>query len=222
MIYRFILTVFILVFPQHLAAGPWLRDKGSSFTAVSIAGNYALETANQTYLEYGLTDTTTLIGDVGMARFHYIPNTGYATFSIRRALGPKEAASKWAYELGLGAGWVGEEILPHVRTALSWGRGITLGKKPGWMTVEGTVLWDVTYALHVAKVDTTVGLNATKKTKAMVQIFSAHAVGETIATLAPSVVYSPANTKFSILLGAESQIGQWDNTAVKIGIWREF
>lgn len=222
MIYRLILALFMLAVPQILAAGPWLREKGSSFTAVSLSSNYALETASQTYLEYGLSDKTTLIGDVGMARFHYIPNTGYATFSIRRALGPKDAASKWAYELGLGAGWIGEEILPQLRTALSWGRGITVGEKSGWMTVEGAVLWDVTYAQHIAKVDTTVGLNMTEKTKGMLQIFTARTVGETIAILAPSVIYSPANTKFSIQLGAESQIGHWDNAAVKIGIWREF
>lgn len=222
MIYRLVLAFFILVVPQILAAGPWLREKGSSFTAVSISGNYALETASQTYLEYGFSDKTTLIGDVGMARFHYIPNSGYATFSIRRALGPREAASKWAYELGLGAGWVGEEILPQVRTAINWGRGIKLGEKSGWMTVEGAVLWDVTYASHVTKIDTTVGLNLTDKTKGMLQLYTAHAVGESIATLAPSVIYSPESTNFSIQFGAETQIGHWDNAAVKIGIWREF
>lgn len=222
MVNRFIVAFLIMIVPQIAAAGPWLREKGSSFTAVSISGNYALETASQTYLEYGLSDKTTLIGDVGMARFHYFPNTGYATFSLRRALGSTDATSKWAYELGLGAGWIGEEVLPQIRTALSWGRGITLGEKSGWMTVESAVLWDVTYALHVAKIDTTVGLNLTDKTKGMLQLYTAHAVGETIATLAPSVVYSPENTKFSIQLGAESQIGHWDNAAIKIGIWREF
>ncbi len=222
MLYRSILALICLAVPQEGTAGPWLREKGSSFTAVSFASTYYLETASQTYIEYGLTDKMTVVADISMARLHNMPNSGYATLSLRRALGAADDKSKWAYELGLGTGWIGEQMLPHVRTALSWGRGMTWREKSGWITVEGAVVWDVTYALHIAKVDTTVGLNLTDNTKGMLQLYAMHAAGESIATLAPSVVFSPESTKFSIQIGTESQLGHLDNSAVKIGIWREF
>jgi len=222
MVLRLVLLLICLALPQEGTTGPWLREKGSTFTAVSIAGTYYLDTATQTYIEYGLTEKITIVADVSTARFLYAPPSGYATLSFRRALGAKDATSKWAYEVGVGTGWIGEMLLPHVRTALSWERGVTWGKKSGWMTVEGAVVWDMTYALHVAKLDTTVGLNLTEKTKGMIQLYAMHAAGESIATIAPSVVYSPENTKFSIQFGTESEIGRLYNSAVKISIWREF
>jgi hypothetical protein len=214
--------LFTLVFAQSVQAGPWLREKGSSFSATSFASTYYLDTASQTYLEYGFSDKTTLMADIGMARPRSNLHGGYATVSVRRALSAPEATSKWAYELGVGAGWIGTQILPHLRTGLSWGRGMTVGEKSGWMTVEAAVVWDLTYALHVTKIDTTLGMNFTDVTAGMIQLYTANVAQNSIATLAPSFVFAPKNTKFRIQIGTESELGHLANSAVKIGLWREF
>jgi len=220
---RFIILSFLTISCAHGAqAGPWLREKGSTFTAVSVSGTYYLDTANQTFIEYGLTDKMTVVADIGMVQPRLSYQTGYATLSVRRALSAPEAGSKWAYELGLGVGWVGTQTLPHIRTGLSWGRGIKIKEKSGWMTVEAAVVWDLAYALHVAKVDATVGMDFTEFTSGMLQLYTAHIADGSVATLAPSLVFSPKFTKFRIQVGTESELGQLDNSAVKIALWREF
>lgn len=222
MLYRCILLLCTISFAQMAQAGPWLREKGSAFTAVSFSSTYYLETGSQTYLEYGLTDKTTVVADLGISRLHYVDNTGYATVSLRRAISAPDAKSKWAYEIGAGAGWIGATTLPHIRTGLSWGRGIEWGKKSGWMTVEAAVIWDLTYDLHVTKVDATLGINFTDITSGMLQLYTANVADQTIGTIAPSLIFNPKNKKYRIQIGSESQLGHWENSALKIGLWREF
>lgn len=222
MLYRLIPILVAVTFGQSVQAGPWLREKGSTFNAVSFSSSYYLETASQIYLEYGLTETTTLIGDLSMARSQVLPAKGTATVSIRRALVGPEAKSKWAYELGVGVGWIGEQVLPHVRTALSWGKGITWAEKSGWMTLDAAVLWDTTQSLHVGKVDTTLGMKLTDVTTGMLQFYSVFAAGDQFFTIAPSLVFQPKNAKFRLQVSSESEIGNLGNTALKIGLWREF
>lgn len=216
----FFAACLCLTLPAH--AGPWLREKGTTFSSVSFAATYYLETASQAYLEYGLSDTTTVVADLGMARIPNGVNGGYVALSLRRSIGPADATSKWAYEMGLGVGWLGDETLPHLRTGLSWGRGKDWGEKSGWMTVEAAVYWDIKYANHIAKLDTTVGINFTDATSGMLQLYTAHVAGENIATIAPSVIITPNSKEFRIQIGSESEIGSFDNSALKIGIWREF
>ena len=127
--------LFFILFILHAglgaSAGPWLREQGTTFSAVSFSSTYYLNTTSQTYLEYGLREHTTLIADIAMARAPYALQSGSVTASLRRALSKPDASSKWAYELGLGVGWIGPYTLPHIRTALSWGKGITLMDKSG-------------------------------------------------------------------------------------------
>ena len=220
--YRFLITILMTLLPAPVQAGPWLRDKGSSFMAVSVAATFYLDTGTQTYLEYGLTDKTTVIADVGIVRPRFGSHGGYTTVSMRRALTLPDAKSKWAYELGVGVGWIGSQTLPHARTALTWGRGMTWGDKSGWATVDAAVIWDLANSLHVTKIDATVGVNLTDITAGMLQIYTAHIDDQSIATFAPSLVFKPKNAKFRIQIGAESEIGRAHNTALKIGLWREF
>lgn len=217
-----IMTLLTFTGASSAQAGPWLREKGSTFTAASVAMTYYLDTSSQTYLEYGLTDATTLVGDLSVIRLHNAPESGYATLSIRRALSKPDATSKWAYELGVGVGWIGAETLPHLRTGLSWGRGMEWGDKSGWATIEASAVWDLTYARHIAKIDMTLGIQVTEVTAGMIQLYTAHMFDDTVATIAPSVIFSPKESKFRIQIGTESQLGNLENTAVKLGLWREF
>lgn len=214
------LALLAPAFPAQ--AGPWLREKGSSFTAVSFSATYFLETTSQTYLEYGLTAKTTLIADIGMTRPQFTPQSGQVTLSFRRALSAPDARMKWAYELGLGTAWLGEEILPHLRAGLSVGRGLEWGDKSGWVTVEAAAVWSVSAPLHVGKLDATLGMNFTDVTTAMVQIYSTHSAGKSVASVAPSLVFKPAWSKFQFQIGSESELGNLADSALKVGLWRTF
>jgi len=212
----------IFCLAHSVQAGPWLREQGSSFTSVSVTGNFALDTTSQTFIEYGFTDHTTLIANVTLRRPRFDLEGGAATVSFRHAISVPEGPSKWAYELGVGASWTGTEVSPHLRTGLSWGRGMELSGTSGWMTVEGELIWDLLYGLHVAKIDTTAGLNLTDRTSAMLQIYTGHTALTSTATIAPSLVFTPKNGAFRIQIGTESLLGDFSNSAVKIGLWRTF
>lgn len=222
MLPRLVALLFVCCCAGQADAGAWLRDKGASFNSTSFTSTHSLDTTSQTYLEYGLTSKTTIIADIGFLRPRYGPHGGYATLSIRRALGPTDRKSKWTYDVGIGANWAGDVVLPHIRTGLSWGRGIEITEKTGWIAVDAAVVWDLTYALHLGKIDTTVGINFTETTAGMVQLYSGYLNGDTFGTFAPSLVLSPKFTKFRIQIGTESEIGNLRNSAVKIGLWRDF
>ncbi|MBB3994888.1 hypothetical protein GGR95_002538 [Sulfitobacter undariae] len=222
MLYRLFCITVLLIMPFGVEAGPWLREKGATFSATSVTGTYFLAITSQTYVEYGLSAKSTVVADVSMTRQYGYLNSGKATFSIRRALVPEDAKSKWAYEVGIGTAWTNTENLPHLRTALSWGRGINWGGTSGWATVEGAVIWDLTYALHIKKIDATLGLNFTDVTSGMLQFYTSHVGGEIYGTFAPSIILKPEFTKFDIQIGLESPLGDKDNTAIKLGVMRTF
>lgn len=211
----------IILLAQSASAGPWLREKGTGFSALSGTLNYFLDTTSKTYLEYGLTDKTTLVADIGVVRLN-MGEVVTGTLSLRRAISRPHATSKWAYELGVGGAWDGIVPSPHLRTGLSWGRGINLGQKSGWVTVETAVIWDLTQELHVGKIDATAGINFTDITSGLLQIYTAHNIDGSAVTLAPSLVFRPRDSKLRVQIGAESLLGDYERTAVKIGFWREF
>lgn len=222
MIRILVFMLCVLALPKTASAGPWLREKGTAFLSTSVTANYFLDTTSQTYLEYGLTNKTTIIADIGFLRPRYVYGGGNVTLSLRRALSKPDATSKWAYELGVGVGWNYEGVLPTIRTALTWGRGVNWGKKSGWATVEAAGLWDINDSRHVIKIDGTVGINFTEVTGAMLQLYTSHQKGSSIATIAPSLIISPKKSKFRIQIGGESEIGNRVNSKLKISLWREF
>lgn len=218
--------LFIFLLSSLLAgsanAGAWLREKGSSFTSVSFTSTWYRDTTNTSYLEYGLRDDLTIGADVGYATSRNGTQSGYGTLFMRRSLSQSDATNKWAYELGVGSAWVGEDLLPYLKTGLSWGRGIKLRDTYGWMAVDASMTWDVTSGQHLAKVDTTVGLNFTEVTTGMVQLYLAHLDQQTYGSIAPSIVIKPRKSKFRFQIGAESQLGHLENTSLKLGLWRDF
>lgn len=56
----------------------------------------------------------------------------------------------------------------------------------------------------------------------MLQLYTAHVADQSFATIAPSLIFNPKRSKFSIQVGSESQLGNWKNSALKLGLWREF
>lgn len=205
-----------------VAAGPWLREKGSTFTSVAFATTWDLQSSSTTYLEYGWSDTTTIGADIGVFRSPTSGQDGFATVFLRKPLGKNAGSSRLAYELGLGASWEGALVFAHLKTGLTWGRGFQLREKSGWMTVDASVRWDLGRSNQVTKIDSTVGLNFNEKFSGMFQLFLTNTEGDTFAKLAPSLIYTPKSGKFKIQVGLEALTDDIANPAIKLGLWREF
>ncbi|QUJ76657.1 hypothetical protein KDD17_00850 [Sulfitobacter albidus] len=208
--------------PATVNAGAWLRERGKGFMSFSFASTVDLDTVSQTFIEYGYSDAMTLGADIGFVRPRNGFQGGFATLFATRAITPPDAQSKWSYTIGVGANWANDLVLPHIQTGISWGRGIKLGEKYGWATVDANVFWDVTYALHVSKLDGTVGLNFTDHVAGMMQIYFVHAAGTSATTLAPSLILSPKEGPFRIQIGAETALGDISGSVLKLGLWRDF
>ncbi len=217
------LTILILPFLATAAnAGAWLREKGSSFTSISFSATWFGDTANSSYLEYGVRDDLTLGTDIGYSNSTLGIQSGYGTIFLRRPIGKNAGPNKWAYELGVGAAWINDIVLPYVKTGLSWGRGFTIHEKSGWIAVDASVTWELSLGNRLTKIDTTVGVNFTDVTTGMVQLYLADLANDSYASIAPSLVFKPRKGKFRIQIGAETQLDNFDNPALKLGIWREF
>ncbi len=219
---RVTLIFLTLLLAAPAVGGPWMREKGTGFSATSSSISYFLETANTTYLEFGLRDDLTIGADVGYFTDRSGTQSGHATAFLRRPLGRTDGSHKWAYELGLGARWVGPTVLPHLKTGLSWGRGIKLRQKDGWMNVDASVMWDLGVSRQQTKVDATLGLNFTKQFTGMVQLNLSYADNTATAKLSPSVIFQRKKGKIRFQIGAEADLTDVTRSTLKLGIWRAF
>lgn len=155
-------------------AGPWPRDKGAGFAAITMDG-----TRQQVYAEYGFAEDWTLGLEVTRSEGHAIPSfagfvqhpvwrgQGGAILSAGLALEYREslAARSWAHMAGT------KEIA--LRAGLFWGKGFQSRWGNGWMVIEAqaerVITQDWIGARHSGKLDATIGLAPTDRVKVMVQ-----------------------------------------------------
>jgi hypothetical protein len=218
------LVLLALVHGTTAQAGPWLREKGSTFTSTSISSSLGRDANSSGYLEFGITPDTTVGLDLGFSQNRTGRKLAFGTLFIRRQLGGTAGPSRWAYELGIGGTYAGaaQPVEPHVKTGLSYGRGIQLAGKSGWLVTDAAVLWELEQDDHVTKIDTTLGLNFSDQFSGMVQLNFARQGSETFTFLEPSLVIAPFDTGLKIQAGIVAPLDEPDNSALKLGIWQEF
>jgi len=224
---RIILSAAIIAI--HLVASPaqagaWLREKGASFTSFSLSTSWFRDARSSGYMEFGITETSTVGIDLGLSRNQNGKKLAYGTLFLRRALLANNGANIWAYEVGLGAtyGGAGTQALPHFKTGLSFGRGINIKEKGGWLAADAAILWGLQKDNHVAKLDTTVGLNFTDHLAGILQLNFARQEGETFSYFEPSFVINPRNTGLKLQIGLITPLDDAAKTALKLGLWHEF
>lgn len=205
-----------------LSAGAWMRDKGTGFYSITTKLAANLETTQSGYLEYGMTDHLTLGASIDMTMQNGYVLRGTGHVFVRKPLEWTRGKGVWAYEMGLGARIDQTGQIPIAKTSLHFGRGIKLMSKPGWVTVDTGIEWDLGAKDHVAKFDVTVGLNLSARSKAMVQLYSNFTQNETTLTLAPSYIFTPKDKKISYVIGFEAQSDSSDNLGIKLGVWQTF
>ena len=205
-----------------VTAGPWLQEKGSGFAALSLTATSTDHHGLSAYLEYGATAETTLGIDIDLNRDALKDRSGYGTLFLRRALWPSEGPDRFAYELGLGVARKDGHTTPTAKTALTWGRGIALQGRSGWVTVDGALIWDLRTTDTTVKLDGTLGLNLSDVMAAMLQVNYSHMQGDGHGKVEPSLILRPNAGDFRIKIGAQAPIDDLSETALTLGLWHDF
>lgn len=225
MIHRLILALCICQLTATIASsGPWLCEKGSSFTSFSFSASMDLDARSIGFFEFGITPTSTVGLDLGFSRNHTGAKLGYGTLFLRRALGPTDRPNKFAYEVGIGGTYGGpkRDMIPHIKTGLTWGYGLEIKGKSGWLTVDASVLWNLDHYNHVTKIDTTLGFNFTEITTGVLQLNLVNQAHGTFGFFEPSLVFSPRNMDMKIQIGLITPLESAEKTSLKLGLWHEF
>lgn len=216
-------------------AGAWLREKGKGFLSTSIQTTENNGSSVSFYLEYGLAAKATFGADITydteilnyLSGSEVAPETiddipiGSGILFVRFPLGPTDQTNKWAFHLGIGARYFEAEFLRATEIGLSWGRGIQIGERYGWVNVDSSYNDAEAPAKTRIKVDATIGLGMSDKTKIMLQMFNTFVDGERFSSLAPSLLYSPGQGKVTFQLSSEIPTGGGE-PSIKLGVWNEF
>jgi hypothetical protein len=203
-------------------AGAWLREKGGGFASTSVTSDEAGQISSSVYLEYGLSDRLTLGGD-----FYY--GTDLTTFQegsgivfLRFPLGPTDGTHKWAAHVGAGTRYVNLEFLTAFEVGLSWGRGLQWKENYGWINVDLSFNDAQAPAERRVKLDGTVGMGLSERSKVMLQLFNTFEDGETYVKLAPSYLFTPRGGKTTLQIGLETPLAGGGEPTLKLGIWQTF
>lgn len=206
---------------QSVEAGAWLREQGTGFASLSFGATQADEVTAALYLEYGLNEKMTIGVDISAFNSSEDVRNGFGALFLRRSIGPTDRPSKFAYEVGLGALYEEEEVLPAVKTAVSWGRGFQLGQRNGWVNVDAGYIYEPQLMNHTAKLDATAGLDLGEITTGILEINLSHKDSDSFGAIEPSLLIKPRKVPFQIKLGAQFPMQEGSDT-LKLGIWKSF
>ncbi len=201
--------------PRTAHAGPWPREVGKTFLSLSWERDLMRDTGYAAlYAEYGLTKRFTLGLDVGADPDGLSKAIAFARMPFARSPG----GMRLALEIGTGV----TDDRPVIRPALSFGRGLSMAERSGWLTLDirATVFQDTFDAAWDS--DLTLGLKATARGKAIVQLQTGQpAAGDAYIKLGSSWVIEGQpgrHIEFGVVTGLKNS----DALAAKIALWHEF
>lgn len=197
-------------------AGAWPRADGETFLSFSL--DLDSEDINESYaslyVEHGIGRGFTLGLDVGNDSQGMSKGIGFMRWSISGA----DSAGQIAVELG--AGVVEDELA--VRPGLSLGRGLSLGKKSGWVSLESRVTISGDRFNTLLETDLTFGLNAGPRSKWMLQVQTGvPEASPAYVKLAPAIAFERKPGRH-ILLGVTAGVIEVDDIKFNLGIWHKF
>lgn len=232
------LALLFCLFPAAGEAGAWLREDGRWFASASAEiGDSGLEDSVGLYVEYGLTEATTLSADIS-----YSPEFGlnHARIFIRR---PLFETGRHVFSYATGFGWgkdtliLDEPVFATVGTTrvfvgtiensvevegyeglgmLSWGMGLD----GGWANVDAQVIWQSEADTLTTKIDATRGWTAFGGL-AITQLQVTLDDDATFARVVPSYV-RPLSDTLSVEIGVSTPVEGGGDTRIKLGVWAEF
>lgn len=209
--------------PCAALAGAWPRAEGHTFLSTGTALIDTATTGTQIeqtfYLEHGLKRQRTL----GFSGSVNLSVSGEGHVFLRFAPRTRASGAIMAYELGAGVKSTDlVTVQPFVKTGLSWGKGITLGTRQGWASLDGAGFFGLGHDDHRLKLDATLGVSLGARFKLIGQGFAELTRFGQSLSLAPSVVYTPRRGALSYQIGAEGKFGTGAQTGLRFNVWAEF
>ncbi|WP_096784761.1 hypothetical protein [Rhodobacter sp. CZR27] len=219
----------------HAHAGPWAREDGAVFLTLSQQGDAAGESWTGLWAEYGLTPRITLGIDAGVS------GRGDGKFILWGQKAWVRGEHRFAASAGIGASFIGEEVMPLAQLGGGWGRGLSTRFGAGWVAAEARAIVtarNVTFTQQLnsqalatyvymlpetsAKAELTLGLRPRDRLMliSQVQLEQGRDTGLDMR-LANSVVYSlrdPAKLEVGLITPISGEA----EPAVKLGLWLEF
>ena len=180
---RALLLSILLIYPGALWAGAWPRAKGETFLSYSIEIDQTNpgDSPGSLFIERGLNRKVTIGLDAGGRQTDLTKAIAFLRWPVQTHA--KEAVT--AFELG--AGFANDSLA--LRPALSWGRGLSLGDRSGWVAVDMRgLVYD--HAEGLLETDFTFGLKPGRHSIAIMQIQTGvPSDAQPYARIAPSFVY---------------------------------
>mgnify|MGYP001799409530 CR=1 FL=1 len=214
--------VLCLAGGQSALAGAWLREEGKGFASVSATTTQQRDFSGSVYLEYGLTPGHTIGADISFGLDRTGQQNGSGVVFLRVPIGPTDRTHRFAGHLGLGGRYTNGIFSPALEAGLSWGRGVRWRDNWGWAAVDASINLPQAPAEDRIKIDGTFGMSFTPTVKAMIQMFNTLENGQVFSDIAPSLLYQPRQGPYTIQIGAEFPVAGGGDTALKIGLWRDF
>lgn len=205
------------------SAGAWLRDQGAGFLSFGVTVFELDDTGERfeeqnLFAEYGLRENIT----IGLSASIVDGMGGEGQVFLRLPIRAPEGPAQLAAEFGLGATSDGINVDPYLKSGLSWGRGITVQDRNGWINIDGNAFIGIDGSDNRMKIDTTLGLTLTDHVQIVGQSFVELTQGEDSHTILPSLVLKPGAGRTSYVVGYEHRSGARASKGVKFGLWRDF
>ena len=200
------------------AAGAWLREQGSGFGELSTTVG-PFDPMLKLYLEYGWRPDLTFGFEL-----ETLPDAdiGKANVFAVRPLGRTDGTWRASWMLGGGLAWSPLLMEPTLKGGVSLGRGLEWDGHYGWAAFDFSVEYLNYTRVTITKLDSTVGMGLTDRTRGMLQLFLTDFDGAFIAKLAPSLLYQPRKDGVTLQFGLEIPNAGVEDAALKIGLWKEF
>ncbi|MEP5732181.1 MAG: hypothetical protein ABJL67_22730 [Sulfitobacter sp.] len=203
-------------------AGAWLREKGSGFTSLSFGLNRFEEGSQSLYFEYGLSEKMTIGLDVTTSTQRSDFRDGQGHIFLRRQLWANDGPHKLAYEIGIGGTIRDDAVLPTFKSGLSWGRGVQLYDRNGWVNVNAAFIYEPSLGEHITKMDATFGLELGQRTSGLVELSLFHQHGDTYQAVEPSLLIRPKDSRFNFKVGAKIPFDDQDKSSLRLAVWHSF
>jgi hypothetical protein len=205
-------------------AGAWMRGEGEGFLSFGVrvfetAETGARKTEQNLFVEYGLWRRLT----VGASANYTQGEKGEGVLFLRVPLRDDDRPAKLAVELGAGAQSTdGATFDPIIKTGVSWGRGLTIAGRNGWVNVDTAIQFSPNDTPTLFKLDATVGITLSDRFQVMGQgFFETDEYGDSLS-IVPSVIYRPKRGEMKYVVGLERKTGREESTGIRFGVWREF
>jgi hypothetical protein len=214
-----------------LAAGPawsgaWPREPGGIFLSFRVQddGEAAL------YGEYGLSRRVTLGGQFGTGERHEAvhddlppPQDGRVSAFARLAIGPLDAAHRFAVSAGISAppDTLAMATGPRLEAGLHWGWGFESTLGGGWATASARVLSDPEQDRSITDLSALIGLRPVPRTMAMIGLSRWQEDDGTYWKISPSAGYE-VRPDVWLVPQVSRDFGDASDTTFSLSVWLSF